>query len=202
MYVNLILSLLILLGGSFAVHGAGTEQRDRILKQEESPTGGDFTLSSINGPLSTKSLRGKVILLYFGYTKCPDVCPTSLSFMTQVMNELSEDELQKVVGLFVSVDPKRDSLQTLHDYVNYFHRNYIGVTGTESEVAAVAKLYGAKYHQVKLENSAFGYSVNHSSVTYLIDKTGKLRLIFPHETSPAIMLQGVRHLINEETTHG
>lgn len=199
---TIILSLLLLLGSLICSQGVLAQPQDRILEQEEAPTGGDFTLQSAHGPVSTKDLRGKVIMLYFGYTKCPDVCPTSLSFMTQALNGLSEAELKQVVGLFVSVDPKRDTLETLDLYVNYFHENYIGVTGTEDEVAAVAKLYGAKYYEVELKNSAFGYSVNHSSVTYLIDKKGELRLIFPHETSPSIMLEGMRYLIQEQATEG
>ena len=200
MYKRIIFSLLFSLGWLVNVQGADEKQQDRILEQAEVPTGGDFTLHSVNGPISTKELRGKVIMLYFGYTKCPDICPTSLSFMTQALNGLTEDELKTVVGIFVSVDPNRDTLETLKNYVGYFHKNYIGVTGTETEVAKVAELYGAKYYKVELKDSAFGYSVNHSSVTYLIDKQGKLRLIFPHETSPSIMLEGVRHLISEEST--
>lgn len=200
MYKRIIFGLLFSLGWMVNAQGADEKQQDRILEQAEVPTGGDFTLNSVNGPISTTELRGKVILLYFGYTKCPDICPTSLSFMTQALNGLSKEELKTVVGIFVSVDPKRDTLETLDHYVDYFHENYIGVTGTDAEVAEVAKLYGAKYHAVELENSEFGYSVNHSSVTYLIDKQGKLRLIFPHETAPSIMLEGVRHLITEELT--
>ncbi|MDJ0806795.1 MAG: SCO family protein [Gammaproteobacteria bacterium] len=196
MYIKVLLGLLVSLGLMVDALGANGRPEDRIL-QAQVPTGGDFTLQSVNGPVSTEDLRGKVILLYFGYTKCPDVCPTSLSFMTQALNGLTDEELKNVVGIFVSVDPKRDTVEILDQYVDYFHENYIGLTGTESEVAEVAKLYGAQYHEVELTNSAFGYSVNHSSVTYLIDTKGELKLIFPHETPPSVMLEGVRYLIAE-----
>ncbi|MEN8177700.1 MAG: SCO family protein [Pseudomonadota bacterium] len=197
MYKRIILGLLISLGLTINALGADVRQQDRILEQTQTPTGGDFTLQSVNGPVSTKDLRGKVILLYFGYTMCPDVCPTSLSFMTQTLSGLTEEELENVVGIFVSVDPKRDTVESLDKYVNYFHKNYIGVTGTEAEVAEVAKLYGAQYHEVELKDSALGYSVNHSSVTYMIDTKGELKLIFPHETHPSVMLEGLRYLMAE-----
>jgi protein SCO1 len=197
MYKRLFLGLLFLLASVTSALAADARPKDRVLEAEV-PSGGDFTLQSVNGPVSTEDLRGKVIMLYFGYTKCPDVCPTSLSFMTQALNGLTEEELKKVVGIFVSVDPKRDTLETLDQYVHYFHKNFIGVTGSPEEVAAVAKLYGAKYYEVKLEGSAFGYSVNHSSVTYLIDSKGELKLIFPHETPPSVMLEGLRYLIAED----
>ena len=197
MYKRIILGLLIALASTLA---ASAEERpeDLVLETEQVPTGGDFSLQSIDGPLSTKDLRGKLILLYFGYTMCPDVCPTSLSFLTQALNGLTEEELTNVVGIFVSVDPKRDSVEKLKQYVNYFHKNLIGVTGTPEEVAEVAKLYGAKYYEVELQGSAIGYSVNHSSVTYLIDKQGDLKMIFPHETPATDMLEAIRYLLAEE----
>ncbi len=197
MYKSIFLGLLLALGWMINVQGADAKPQDRILEQAAAPTGGDFTLQSVNGPVSTAALRGKVILLYFGYTMCPDICPTSLSFMTQALNDLSEDELEDVVGIFVSVDPQRDNVKKLGDYVGYFHKNYIGVTGTEAEVAEVAKLYGAQYYAVELKDSAIGYSVNHSSATYMIDTKGQLKFIFPHETPPKVMLEALRYLMAE-----
>lgn len=195
MFMRIFFCSLICVVWSLHVYGVeGEPRQDKVLEQTAAPTGGDFTLHSVKGPVSTKDLRGKVIMLYFGYTKCPDVCPTSLAFMTQALNELSSEELKNVIGIFVSVDPKRDTLKTLDEYVGYFHENYIGLTGSAAEVAEVAKLYGAQYYEEELKDSAFGYSVNHSSATYLIDRQGKLRFVFPHETPPAILLEGIRHL--------
>ncbi|MEN8213229.1 MAG: SCO family protein, partial [Pseudomonadota bacterium] len=155
------------------------EQQDTVPGITDAPPGGDFTLHSSKGPFSLEEQRGKVVLLYFGYTRCPDICPTSLSFMTQALNELDDEELKKVLGVFVSVDPARDSFEMLDEYVAYFHPNLIGVTGSEQEVAETAALYGAQYYEVELKGSAFGYSVNHSAVIYLIAPDGELRFIFP-----------------------
>ncbi len=188
------LSFLCLLLPILAV-AAGAENQDKIPGIEEAPPGGDFTLQSADGPVSLQDFRGKVVLLYFGYTKCPDVCPTSLSYLTQALNDLTEDELKEVQGIFISVDPKRDTPQALKEYVEYFHPNIVGITGSAEEVADVAALYGARYYEVELEGSAFGYSVNHSAVTYLITPDGTLRFIFPHGTPPKVIVEAIRYVL-------
>ncbi|MCU7810107.1 MAG: SCO family protein [Candidatus Thiodiazotropha sp. (ex Notomyrtea botanica)] len=187
-----IITLFVLI--SFAAWGE-TRPQDEILDISNVPLGGDFTLHSSQGEVSLEKLRGKVVLLYFGYTKCPDVCPTSLAFLTQALNELDEDELKSVQGIFISVDPKRDSYDVLDDYVSYFHPNLLGVTGSEKEIEEVAKRYGAQYYEVALEGSAFGYAVNHSAVTYLITPSGELRFLFPHQTPSFVMLEAIRHVL-------
>lgn len=178
--------------------GTAAEQasKDTAPAISEAPPGGDFTLQSADGPVSLKDYRGKVVLLYFGYTKCPDVCPTSLSFLTQALNDLTDAELKQVQGIFVSVDPKRDTPEVLKEYVEYFHPRLVGVTGTVEEVAEVAALYGAQYYEVELEGSAFGYSVNHSAVTYLITPGGVLRFIFPHGTPPQVIVEAIRYVLS------
>lgn len=180
-----------------ASEGKQPVQAEGAMEETAVPSGGDFVLQSASGRVATRDLRGKVILLYFGYTKCPDVCPTSLSLITQAINELTGEELQEVVSLFVSVDPKRDTPQSLAEYVSYFHDNFIGVTGSPAEVAEAAKRYGAQYYEVELKDSALGYAVNHSSATYLIDVAGELRFVFPHETPPSVLLEAVRYLLAE-----
>jgi len=164
-------------------------------KIADAPGGGDFLLHSATGDIALKDFRGKVTLLYFGYTKCPDVCPTSLAIMAQALNEFGDDELKDIQGLFVSVDPGRDDYPHLAEYANYFHPNIMGITGSEKEVAKVAAQYGAQYYQVDLEGSAFGYAVNHSSVTYLITPEGELRFIFPHNTPASVLVEATRHVL-------
>ncbi|MCW4224025.1 MAG: SCO family protein [Candidatus Thiodiazotropha endolucinida] len=170
-------------------------QKDEILSSRSESPGGDFVLHSNQGKFSLKQLRGKVVLLYFGYTKCPDVCPTSLSIIAQALNELSEDELNSVQGVFISVDPKRDNVQVLDEYVRHFHPNLVGITGAEDEVAGVARRYGAQYEEVVIEGSDFGYAVNHSSVTYLITPEGDLRFMLPHQTPAFVILEAIRYLL-------
>lgn len=193
---------LVILLASWAQLSAGENSvaGSSIPPMKGTPQGGDFTLLSKSGQVSTKAFRGKVLMLYFGYTQCPDVCPTSLSFMTQSLNELDTPELEKVAGLFVSVDPKRDSVTSLADYVGYFHPNFVGVTGSAEAIANAAELYGAQYSFTETNDSAMGYIVNHSATIYLIDQTGVLRFAFPHETPPETMLGAMRMLFEEGST--
>ncbi len=158
------------------------------------PTGGDFTLHSLSGPFSLKALRGKVVLLYFGYTSCPDICPTSLTLMRIALSQLNEAELSQVQGIFVSVDPQRDTPERLAQYSSHFHPNISGVTGSNAEVAEVARQYGAIY-QVVEGDSAMGYTVDHSSLTYVINQQGQLVTTLPHGSAPKLILQEIRRLL-------
>ena len=191
----LLLSVLFLSAGLQAASDVQPGSGDKVLELEQAPPGGDFTLQSNKGPVSLQDLRGKVVLLYFGYTRCPDICPTSLSFMIRALNGLSDVELEKVQPIFISVDPTHDTPDSLAEYAEYFHPSMIGVTGSEKEVADVAALYGAKYYEVELNGSAFGYSVNHSSAIYLITPDGTLRFIFPHATPSSVMLEAVKFVL-------
>jgi protein SCO1/2 len=192
-----ILLFLVFLSHFLPAQSAESLQQDKVLDLHGGELGGDFTLHSTQGEFSLKQLRGKLVLLYFGYTKCPDVCPTSLALLSQALNELNEEELSQVQGVFVSVDPKRDSFKVLDEYVSYFHPSLIGVTGSDAEVAKAAKLYGAQYTEVELDGSAFDYAVDHSATTYLITQSGELRFVFPHQTPALVILEAIRYLISE-----
>jgi len=155
------------------------------------PTGGDFTLQSASGPVSLHDFRGKVVLVYFGYTFCPDICPTSLAFTGQALNALNQEELARTQGLFISVDPERDTLEKLKEYGTFFHANILGLTGTPEAIAAIAQQYGASYRKQDT-GSAGGYVVDHSSSTYVIDPNGKLVATLPHGTPPAEVVKAIR----------
>ncbi len=155
------------------------------------PEGGDFSLIAESGPVQLKDFRGKVVLLYFGYTFCPDICPTSLSLMTQALNALSEKELDQVQGIFISVDPDRDTPERLAKYTEYFHDRIMGVTGTNEEVAEIAQRYGAAYQKVEGESQG-GYLVDHTSVTQVIAADGSLKENLAHGTPPDEILVAIR----------
>ena len=152
------------------------------------PAGGDFTLDSPDGKLSLRDYRGKVVLIYFGYTFCPDVCPTSLAAMAGAFSMLSPDELARVRGLLVSVDPERDTLEVLKVYAPFFHPAIVGLTGTPAEIAEVARRYGVSYAKQKAEDGR-PYAVDHSAFTYLIGPDGRLKDILPHD-APAKEIAG------------
>lgn len=157
--------------------------------------GGDFTLNSSDGPVSLKDFRGKVVPIYFGYTSCPDICPTSLSALGRALKQLDKQALNQVQGLFISVDPERDSPQKLAEYSKYFHPGILGVTGDLDLLNDIAKRYGAFFHKAEIEGSALGYAVDHSSVIFVVDKQGVLQKMIQHSNSPQPILEQIREVL-------
>jgi protein SCO1/2 len=159
------------------------------------PQGGDFVLESVDGPVALADLRGKVVLIYFGYTWCPDICPTNLVLIAGALKALTPEELERVRVLFVSVDPERDSVERLAEYSGYFHPEIIGLTGTPEQIAEVATLYGAAYRRTELVDSAMGYVVDHSAYSHLVDTQGKLVRNLDHATPSAEIVAAIRALL-------
>lgn len=159
------------------------------------PQGGDFVLESVDGPVALADLRGKVVLIYFGYTWCPDICPTNLVLIAGALKALTPEELERVRILFVSVDPERDSVERLAEYSGYFHSEIIGLTGTPEQIAEVATLYGAAYRRTELVDSAMGYVVDHSAYSHLVDTQGKLVRNLDHATPSAEIVAAIRTLL-------
>ena len=193
----LVAVLLVLLGWTLFLWepAAPRDDRHQPLELAARPQGGDFTLESREGPLALRDLRGKVVLLYFGYTYCPDVCPTNLGFIAMALERLTPQQLERVQVLFVSVDPERDTPERLAEYGAYFHPKVLGLTGTPEQLAHIAALYGAAYRKVEQPESATGYLVDHSSYTYLIDPAGNLHGILDHATAPKRIAAAVRELL-------
>lgn len=149
----------------------------------DSPTQAtDFTLTSQTGePVSLSDLRGKLVLLYFGYTFCPDVCPTTLSTLNQAL-ELMGKKADDVQVVMVSVDPERDTPEVLANYLSNFNPSFMGLTGTHDQIASAATGLGVFFE--KHEGSAeTGYLVDHTASVMALDQQGRLRLVIPFETS-------------------
>lgn len=147
---------------------------ERPLPVAAAPAGGDFTLQSAGGPVSLKDFRGKVVLVYFGYTYCPDICPTSLAATAEGLKLLTPEELARVAVIFISVDPERDTPARLKEYAEFFHPAIVGVTGTAEEVAAIARRYGVFYARQSVETAGGGYVVDHTADTYIVAADGRL----------------------------
>lgn len=155
--------------------------------------GGDFTLESANGPVALHDYRGKVVLLYFGYTHCPDACPTTLTHWRAAFKSLSPHNRKQVRGIFVSIDPDRDSPQLLKDYVQHFHPNIVGVTGSQEQLTKVTTEYSAKFGYEKSDDgNPDDYTVNHSGAVYVIDPTGKVRDMLTFQSRPAEIVTSIR----------
>lgn len=134
----------------------------------------EFSLTSDSGEIGSLSdYRGKVVLLYFGYTFCPDICPASLAELATAFAALDPGDRDRVQVMMISVDPARDTPEVLGSYMDHFDPSFVGFTGTDSEIAAVAADYGV-FYQAHEGTSATGYLVDHWAGTYLIDSEGRL----------------------------
>ena len=154
----------------------------------------DFALTDENGqPFKLSDLRGKWILLAYGYTHCPDVCPTTLADLRAGIKESGVDA--KVV--FVTVDPARDDAAAMKQYADYYKAGYTGLTGTADEIAQAAKAWGVSYQQLP-SDSASGYAMAHSTDAYLVDAEGQLRHHIFFGAGPDLIAQKLREVVGEQ----
>jgi len=159
-----------------------------------SSIGGDFTLIDHEGKtFRLQQLRGKVVLLFFGYTFCPDICPTELAGVSRVLDGLGTDA-DRVQGLFVSLDPERDTPRVLKDYLSYFNRQLIGLTGSQDAIRQVSSRYRVRYQKHPLPNGS--YSLDHSANLFIIDQHGQLFSVVPYGLPPEHVQRVVRSLLD------
>jgi protein SCO1/2 len=153
--------------------------------------GGPFTLINQHGETVTdESLRGQYLLIYFGYTYCPDVCPTELQAMSQAVDQLGADGA-KVTPVFITVDPARDTAEQLAAYAPNFHPRLLALTGSAQQIADVAGAYRVYYKKAE-DDSATDYLMDHSSIIYLMGPDGAFLTHFAYGTTPDEMAEGVR----------
>jgi protein SCO1 len=168
----------------------------------------DFTLTSHTGePLNLHDLRGRAVLIFFGYTHCPDVCPTTLADYRRVKQALGDDA-DEVAFVFISVDGERDTPDVLTRYLHNFDTAFIGMTGDETALRRMGAEYGLMYqqealnvghehehgHDHNLDDES--YFVQHTSPSFLIDRDGYLRLVYFYGTQPDVIAEGIRQVLN------
>lgn len=191
--IVLSLSIVALIAGSLLFWQANTN--NHAMTKGYPGLGGDFVLQSAEGAVSLSDYRGKVVVLYFGYAFCPDVCPTSLGLLSLALQKLNKKELDKIQAFFISVDPERDTVEKLKTYASAFHPSIKGITGTADEIADVAKRYGVMYMKVDLPNSAMGYAVDHSSRYYVIGADSEVKKYIEHGTKPDDIVTALRSVM-------
>lgn len=185
--------LVVVALASWAAVDWRTHQRALELLPVNTRMGGDFVLPSSTGaPLDTRSLRGRVVLLNFGFASCPDVCPTVLARLRQVVKTLGPAG-RDVQVVFVSFDPARDSVDRLKPYVEHFHPGFIAATGSDAQIAQVAARYGVVYLKENT-GSAAGYGFAHSDYIYLVDSEGRVRKLYDTRARTDEMVADVRLL--------
>lgn len=176
-----------------------------FLNKDDTPTaaensraliGGSFELTNHTGqPVTDKDFLGKYMIVYFGYTFCPDVCPMDLQIMADSLRNLAQldsDKLEKITPVFVTIDPERDTVDVMAEYVAFFHEDLIGLTGTVEQVDAIKKAY--RVYAAKADDSP-DYLVDHTAYTYFMDTDGTLLKHFNHGEDPEMMASQMAALI-------
>ncbi|KAA3663635.1 MAG: SCO family protein [Chloroflexi bacterium] len=154
----------------------------------------NFTFTGADGqPVSLRDFRGKVVLLYFGYTYCPDVCPATMVELKQAVEEIG-NKADRVQVILISVDPERDTPEQLQAYANHFHESFLGLTGTEEEILGLTTQYGVFFekHEGSVDS---GYLIDHTATVTVIDRDGHLRLLYPFDTPSEGIADDLRYLV-------
>ncbi len=154
--------------------------------------GGDFSLSNEGETFRLQDLRGQVVILYFGYTYCPDVCPLGLTVIRDALN--SDTAFAGVPALFVTLDPARDTKARLNEYTQFFHPNIRGLTGSLEEIQSLAKNYGTYFKAMDPEEGK-AYTVDHTAYFYLISEEGELMRVLDHNTRPEALAEALKTLL-------
>ena len=167
----------VLLRGSDGWPGAGVS----AITSGKALIGGPFSLIDHDGKAVTEaSYAGSYLLVYFGFTACPDICPSGLQVMSEALDRLG-DKARRVTPLFITVDPERDTAEQLKAYISSFHSSLVGLTGTPEQIATAAKAYRIYYARV--DDGGGGYTMDHSAIFYLMGPDGQFLTHFAHTTS-------------------
>lgn len=191
--------LLILLGLVLLAGCGGAPQLSGTVLEPASPAP-DFTLTDEQGQSFTLSAqRGKVVVLFFGFSSCPDICPAELSNLAAATRQLGADAESVQVAL-VSLDPERDTSERLSQYVTAFDPGFKGLRGDKATLDPIARDYGVFYEKRELPGSALGYTIDHSGYVYVIDKAGRWREVLANGTSVEALVADLRALARERAS--
>lgn len=174
--------------------GFGFEVHKDTTRRPEA-TYGDFTVQTADGPLSLSDLRGQVVVVYFGYTSCPDICPTTLQTISSALHTLPDDQSERVTGLLVSLDPERDSLEHLDTYTSYFHPRIRGGTDQPEAIEAIAERWGIAWRRVEDTDSALGYTLDHDTRAFLVAPDGHMVGSVRHGTDAESLARQIQGLL-------
>ena len=201
---SLRLALIVLAGltvGAATALAIFPTARERLLPKGapsvgQALVGGPFALTDQSGKRVTdKDLRGRYLLVFFGFTNCPDVCPSALQVMTAALEKLGSKG-QKITPVFITIDPERDTPAQLATYLQSFHPDIVGLSGTPAEIEAVTKAYRVYVKKVADPKSAAGYTFDHSAIIYLMGPDGAYLAHFTHATNVDTMAERLAKLLH------
>lgn len=199
----ILLALLLAAGGYLAARWAlglplfGPARYNSFILETTEPLA-NFTLVSTDGrPTSLYDFRGRITLLYFGYAYCPDVCPATLATLAKALKELSPAQREQIQVVMVTVDPARDTPELLGEYLGYFDPTFIGLTGTDEQIAEAATPLGIFYAKREVEGVA-GYFMDHSASVMVLDGQTRLRLIIPFNMPADQIASDLRLLLRRQ----
>lgn len=189
--------ILALVFGYLIYHYIGGS-RTPVVSTDLPAIGGPFELIDQDGhKVTDDDFRGRFMLVYFGYTYCPDLCANALTNMTKAINLLG-DKGESVTPVFITVDPERDTVEQLKMYTRYFHPRLVALTGTEDRIAEVAAAYRVYYAPVKKPgDDSDDYILDHTSIIYLMGPDGRYRAHFTEETTPETMAERIREVLSD-----
>jgi protein SCO1/2 len=157
--------------------------------------GGPFTLVGRDGkPVTDQAFRGKYMLVFFGFTHCPDICPAELQLMAAALDELGP-KANDIIPIFITLDPERDTPMVVSDYVANFSPRFVGLTGTPEQIAAAAKAYRVAYSKFQEDKASSDYSIDHSALVYLMGKDGEYITHFAYGTPASQMTETLRRYL-------
>lgn len=217
-YWSLLLIVTFVVGFTFKSYL--TSQDSITAENEKALTQKDFSKLVLLGennqavPLfnSTNALNGdsknntednrednRIRVIYFGFTRCPDVCPTSLAMLSSALNEITDQQRAKLRPIFISLDPERDAANASHEYAQYFHANLEGLTGSLAVVTKLANHYGVVFKKTVLTDSTLKYTLDHNSYFYFIKPDGTLITKVPHTFSPEPLVTKINELLAQKS---
>lgn len=166
----------------------------QVIERQDSLPGGHFVLKDQNNQIFDSAASQKLMLIYFGFTYCPDVCPTTLIKVSDIIDRLKEDS-KEINSIFITVDPERDTPEILSDYVSAFHEDIIGLTGTKNEIDKVAEDWGV-YYQKEILDGEEDYTMNHLDIIFLANANGEFIDYFPPKIQSVLIVEKIRNIIN------
>ena len=166
----------------------------QVIERQDSLPGGHFVLKDQNNQIFDSAASQKLMLIYFGFTYCPDVCPTTLIKVSDIIDRLKEDS-KEINSIFITVDPERDTTQILSDYVSAFHQDIIGLTGTKSEIEKVTEDWGV-YYQKEILDGEEDYTMNHLDIIFLANANGEFIDYFPPKIQSVLIVEKIKNILN------